>query len=96
MADALIGHQLSVANMDTIFREFKPAPGHLNVVFLSVMAGDGSQPFLARRKGGGGVEPAWSSSRCGKGRSYGEPGLFADNVPDCSPAGGKALTQALF
>jgi len=65
------------------------------VVFLSVMAGDSGNPFLAERKDGAGP-CGWSSSRCGKAWSHGEPGLVGDNRPDCTVAGRTALTEALF
>jgi hypothetical protein len=84
-----------VDNMSELFKAFKPTPATLNVVFLSVMAGDGGNPFLAKRKDGAG-QCAWRRSGCGKAWSYGEPGLVDHNGPDCTATGCKALAQALF
>ena len=96
VARALVGHQLSVSNAATIFDAFRPQQGQLNLVVVSVMAGDSSRPFLAKRKGSA-PEPGWSDpTACKKGQSYGEVGSVSDNGPDSSPGAASALARALF
>jgi hypothetical protein len=95
----LLAHQLSAVNAATIFDAFHPQQGQLNLVVVSVMAGDGERPFLAKRKGGKGEppEPGWSDlTACKKGQSYGEVGSVSNNGPDSSVGAATALAQALF